>query len=117
MICHHPSPLPEFAVGVEGEGAGVGAIVGVVSGDGARGYLSGGEILDLDFEVEWCWGLEEFCPGGYCRILGVGVMAAEELLERYAGGEWKFPEIDLKHDQLQGVQLRGADLSGADLKG
>jgi uncharacterized protein YjbI with pentapeptide repeats len=44
-------------------------------------------------------------------------MTAEELLKRYATGEWKFPGVDLRHAQLQRIQLRGADLSGADLSG
>jgi hypothetical protein len=47
-------PAESVAVGVEGEGTGVRAIVGVVSGDGAFGELSGGEICDVECEVEAC---------------------------------------------------------------
>jgi uncharacterized protein YjbI with pentapeptide repeats len=76
--------------------------------------LSGGEILDLYFEVKWCWGLKEFCPGGYCCILGVGVMTAEELLERYAAGERDFSGIEIEaSDELVGSNLTGINLSGA----
>jgi Pentapeptide repeats (8 copies) len=108
-------PAKAVAVGVEGEGAGVWAIVGVVSGDGGFGELSGGEILDLYFEVKWCWGLKEFCPGGYCCVLEVGVMTAEELLERYAAGERDFSGVDLSGANLTQADLRDIDLSRANL--
>ena len=115
-------PANIVTVDVEGEGAGVGAIVGVVSGDGGFGELSSGEIGDFDFEVKWCWGPKEFCPCGYCCILEVGVMKAEELLKRYAAGERDFSgvdlrEIDLSRVNLPGINLSQADLIGADLRG
>jgi uncharacterized protein YjbI with pentapeptide repeats len=78
--------------------------------------LSGGEILNLDFKVKWCWGLKEFCPGGYCCILGVGVMTAEELLERYATGERDFKGITIWAANFINADLRGIDLSGSNLK-
>ena len=108
-------PTDSVTVDVEGEGAGVGATVGVVSGDGGFGELSGGEIYDLYFEVKWCWGLKEFCPGGYCCILEVGVMTREELFERYATGERSFIKIDLSGTQFGGLSITGIDLSGSNL--
>lgn len=57
--CGVDEPADIVAVDVKGEGAGVGAIVDVVSGDGGFGELSDGEICDLYFEVKWCWGLKE----------------------------------------------------------
>jgi uncharacterized protein YjbI with pentapeptide repeats len=70
-------------------------------------------------------------------VLEVGVMTAEELLERYAAGERNFAGVDLTpsdgdwikltRQNLQGINLRGAylyranfglsDLTGADLSG
>ncbi|MGB3295365.1 MAG: pentapeptide repeat-containing protein [Phormidesmis sp.] len=44
-------------------------------------------------------------------------MTAEELVERYSGGEWQFSGINLSGVTLRGIQLSGADLSGADLSG
>jgi Pentapeptide repeats (8 copies) len=79
--------------------------------------LSGGEIVDLYVEVKWDLSLEKFCPGMSNCVLEVEVMTAEELLQRYTGGEWQFPGVDLKGTSLRGSQLRGIDLSGADLSG
>jgi len=110
-------PTDSVAVDVEGEGAGVGATECVVSGDGGFGELSGGKICDLYFEVKWCWGLKEFCPGGYCCILEVRVMTAEELLERYAAGERDFSNVDLDSARLNDAKLSGINLSGAILFG
>ncbi len=55
-------PAESVTVGVEGKGAGVGAIVGVISGDGGFGELSSGEILALYFEVKWCREVEVGYP-------------------------------------------------------
>ena len=44
-------PAGAVAVDVEGEGAGVGTVVGVVSGDGGFGELSGGEICNVKGNV------------------------------------------------------------------
>jgi Pentapeptide repeats (8 copies) len=75
----------------------------------------GGEILDLDFEVKWCWRLKEFCPGGYCCVLEVGVMTAEELLERYSAGERDFSGVTIKSGNLINANLRDINLSDTDL--
>jgi uncharacterized protein YjbI with pentapeptide repeats len=73
--------------------------------------------VDLYVEVKWDLSLEKFCPGMSNCVLEVEVMTAEELLQRYTGGEWQFPGVDLKGTSLRGSQLRGIDLSGADLSG
>jgi uncharacterized protein YjbI with pentapeptide repeats len=62
-------------------------------------------------------GLEEFRPGGYCFILGVGFMTREELLERYAAGKRTFGRIVLRNSDLREANLTGSDLSGSDLSG
>lgn len=40
---------------------------------------------------------------------------ADELLRRYAAGEWKFSNVNLRSANLRGANLRGTDLSHADL--
>jgi Pentapeptide repeats (8 copies) len=93
------------------------SILIILNLDFTKSKMACGEILDLDFEVKWCWGLKEFCPGGgYCCILEVGMMTAEGLLERYAAGEKDFSGINLSRAELGGANLSGIVLSNSDLR-
>jgi uncharacterized protein YjbI with pentapeptide repeats len=114
---------------VGGEGSGYSAIdeggdavdvldVGIEGGVTANDAVEVSEFVeDGGDEVKWCWGLEEFCPGGYCCIFEVGVMTTEELLERYAAGERDFSGVEIDSARLNDAKLSGINLSGAILFG